>query len=276
MNILILMAGRGNRFKTAGYNDPKSLINIDGKPMIEHVINMFSPKDTFTFVCDKTDIESTKMRGVLENIVKKPQIVIDKSKSKLGPVFSARFAFKELSNSDPVIVCYCDFYEFWDYNNFKKTVRKVNCDAAVTAYKGFHPHLLGQNLYASMLVNREGFMIECREKYSFTKNKVDCFHQSGKFYFKSGLLLKNYFSEVIRNKLTVNNEYYVSVVTQLMKEAGLSIFVYPVKYFLQWGTPEDLAEYTFWLSNFKSGLSINQIKDKRIFDYWKSFFKESV
>ena len=39
VQIIIPMSGLGIRFKNAGYNEPKPLIMVDGKPIIEHVIN---------------------------------------------------------------------------------------------------------------------------------------------------------------------------------------------------------------------------------------------
>ena len=35
------MSGFGERFRRAGYQMPKPLIEVDGKPIIEHVVNMF-------------------------------------------------------------------------------------------------------------------------------------------------------------------------------------------------------------------------------------------
>ena len=38
MNILIPMAGSGIRFENAGFKKPKPLIDVDGKPMIQYVV----------------------------------------------------------------------------------------------------------------------------------------------------------------------------------------------------------------------------------------------
>ena len=38
MQIIIPMSGFGERFRRAGYEVPKPLIEIDGKPIIAHVI----------------------------------------------------------------------------------------------------------------------------------------------------------------------------------------------------------------------------------------------
>ena len=38
MNILIPMAGAGSRFQQMGYTFPKPLIEVEGKPMIQQVV----------------------------------------------------------------------------------------------------------------------------------------------------------------------------------------------------------------------------------------------
>jgi NDP-sugar pyrophosphorylase family protein len=38
MKILIPMAGEGSRFQKEGYTFPKPLINVNGKPMIQSVV----------------------------------------------------------------------------------------------------------------------------------------------------------------------------------------------------------------------------------------------
>ena len=52
MHIIIPMSGIGKRFIDAGYTDPKPLIVVDGKPIIEHVCNLFPGENKFTFICN--------------------------------------------------------------------------------------------------------------------------------------------------------------------------------------------------------------------------------
>tara|TARA_Y100000310_G_scaffold175397_1_gene175448 strand:- start:154 stop:297 length:144 start_codon:yes stop_codon:yes gene_type:complete len=47
MNILIPMAGAGSRFQEQGYDLPKPLIDVCGKPMIERVIESLNNKLRF-------------------------------------------------------------------------------------------------------------------------------------------------------------------------------------------------------------------------------------
>jgi NDP-sugar pyrophosphorylase family protein len=53
LNIVIPMAGRGSRFADAGYELPKPLIPIHGKPMIEWVVDNLRPArpHRFIFLC---------------------------------------------------------------------------------------------------------------------------------------------------------------------------------------------------------------------------------
>ena len=51
--IIIPMSGIGKRFLEAGYKRPKSLINVEGKPVISHVIDMFPGEKNFIFICNK-------------------------------------------------------------------------------------------------------------------------------------------------------------------------------------------------------------------------------
>ena len=51
MQIIIPMSGFGERFRRAGYSIPKPLIEVDGKPIIQHVIEMFPGEEKFIFIC---------------------------------------------------------------------------------------------------------------------------------------------------------------------------------------------------------------------------------
>ncbi len=255
MKVVIPMSGFGERFKKAGYTDHKTLIKVEGKTILEHVVNMFPGEDDFVFICNEEHLKTTDMENVIKKL-KPDGKIISISPHKLGPVWTVLEALKKedfLKDDEPVIVSYCDFSVWWDYEHFKKTVEEAKCDAAVISYTGFHPHLLLPGFYAGMRVDENNWMLESREKHSFTESKMDSFHQAGSFYFAKGSFVKKYFEEVVKRDLKTNDEYYISgTATQVMKEAGLGIYVYPLEYFLQWGTPRDLEAYKFWSDYFIS------------------------
>ena len=66
MQIIIPMSGTGQRFIKAGYTDPKPLIKIGGKPIIEYIVKNFSPEDEFLFICNEDHIKNTPMKKILD------------------------------------------------------------------------------------------------------------------------------------------------------------------------------------------------------------------
>ena len=62
MKIVFPMVGTGNRFVEKGYTDPKPLIKVNGKRIIEYILEMFSVDDEFIFICNDTHINTTNMR----------------------------------------------------------------------------------------------------------------------------------------------------------------------------------------------------------------------
>lgn len=249
MKIVIPMSGRGQRFVNKGYSHIKPLIEIDGKPIIEHVVDMFSKEDTFVFICANDHLEQTHLRSVLEALVPNSTIV-GIAPHKKGPIFAVQQVYDLISNDEEVIVNYCDFGTYWDYDDFLRHTRNRNADGAVPAYKGFHPHMLGTTNYAFMR-DKDQWMLEIQEKMPFTKNRMDEYASSGTYYFKSGALLKKYMDLTVAENNHVNGEFYVSVVYNLLVEDGLKVSIYEIQHMLQWGTPEDVEDYLYHSNYFK-------------------------
>ena len=65
MKIIIPAAGYGKRFADAGYSTLKPLIEVDGKPVIEHVKDMFPGEDDFLFLCNEEHLKTTNLKDVI-------------------------------------------------------------------------------------------------------------------------------------------------------------------------------------------------------------------
>ena len=117
------MTGIGSRFKEAGYETLKPLILVEGKPIIEHVVNLYPKEDDFLFIVRKEHAKSTSIIAVLKKLCSKGNIKIING-HKLGPVYAVKKAFNCISDSKPTILNYCDFYMNWDYLDFKKFTMK--------------------------------------------------------------------------------------------------------------------------------------------------------
>lgn len=252
MKIIIPMTGYGSRFVAAGYHDLKPFIKVQGRPMIEWIVQgMYDEEDEFLFVCRAEHLRTMPwMKSYLLSLAPHAEIFPVEDWKKDGPVADVLRAEARIDAAAPVIINYCDFYMVWDWKKFQQEARERRCDGAVPCYTGFHPHLLPEkNLYASCRTDAEDNLREIREKYSFEQDKTKAKHSPGVYYFRSGALLKKYCRRLVAEDIRLKGEFYASLPYNLMVADGLSVWVPTnVEYFCQWGTPEDLAEYLFWTS----------------------------
>jgi len=291
MQLIIPLSGVGQRFIDAGYTVPKPLIEVDGMPIIEHVVNLFPGETNVIFICNDLHLKETNMREILEKIVPTCKIIEVPVKDRKGPVDAilraagARIEGKYIiSDTDEVIVSYCDYGTWWDYKDFLKNVRDSGADGAIPAYIGFHPHMLGSDNYAFMQYNQDDhhdehddhhdehddhykWMTKIQEKKPFTSNKMNEYASNGTYYFKTGIIMKKYFTELIYRDIQIKGEYYVSMVYNLLIEDNLKVLIYEIDNMLQWGTPYDLEVYNMWSSYFDKKKSnapvINIYKDSK-------------
>ena len=252
MQIVIPMSGFGERFRKVGYNVPKPLIMIDGKTIIQHVVEMFPGEEDITFICNSDHLKEPeyRMQEILEEIAPKGKIIAI-NPHKLGPVHAVLQIIDQLDLNKPTIVNYADFTCDWDYIDFCSMVQKTECDGAIPCYRGFHPHTIWSNYYA--YVQEEQMCAwDIQEKKPFTNSPREEFASSGTYYFRSGELMQHYFEQCVVKDLTVNGEYYVSMAYKPMMKDRLNIQVYELEHFMQWGTPADFEEYRYWSNTFRS------------------------
>ena len=257
------MSGFGERFRAAGYTMPKPLIKVEGKTIIQHIVEMFPGETDFTFICncDHLDNEAFSMRKILNTIAPKGRIV-SISPHKLGPINAVLRALEFIDSSKQTIVNYADFTCDWSYADFCEYVQSTNCDGAIPCYRGFHPHTLWSNYYA-YVPEKNLRALDIQEKRPFTDSPREEFASSGTYYFKSASLMKKYFERCVSDDLKVGGEYYASMAYKPMIEDGLNVQVYELSHFMQWGTPADFEEYLYWSDTFKAILRENDLPNHK-------------
>lgn len=257
--VIIPMSGLGTRFINAGYSTPKPLIEVDGKPILEHLIELYKNiSKRFIFICNDHHLSTTDMSIIIDSISMKTNIEHHILKvpvlNRKGPVDAVLRVKEEImkiiNHNDPVIVSYCDYGTYWTPSNFLKHLKKEDPDGCIFCYKGFHPHMLGTDNYAFVKTD-SNIAIEIKEKEPFTNDRMNEYASNGGYYFKKLSVMYKYFSLCVEKGLMVNNEYYVSMVYNLLIKDYLKVTVYEIDNMLQWGTPSDLEEYMYWSNIFK-------------------------
>ena len=250
MRIVIPMAGKSERFFRAGYEIPKMLLPVGNKRLIEAIVNLFDPsRDSYVFVVARTADEHFGISRFLKTLNISSTIFTLPSHS-LGPLYSLLAIAEYLPPDEEVIITYCDFLLQWKYHEFLAKVQEGEYDGGIPSFRGFHPASLGTTYYAYLQVNEQNEFLELREKMPFTEYRMQEHASTGTYYFKKWKYLTEYGQQIIDAKLKVGNEYYPSVLYNVMREHGKKILVFEVEKFICLGTPEDYEQYRFWRAVF--------------------------
>lgn len=252
MHVVIPMAGTGRRFREAGYDVPKPLIPVRGRPMIARLLDAFPDDWPKTFVCNRDDLAGTDLPAVLGRLAPGARIV-GIPPHREGPVrtlLDGLEAAPDLWDDDaPVLVNYCDFGFRWDPHAFDAWTRQSGYDGAILCYSGFHPEYLRPTMYAYCRV--EGDRVrEVREKGHFTPDRTREPASSGSYWFRTGALARDALARYDAAGPKLGGEGYVSLVYNTLIADGRDVRIYPIPWFLQWGTPQDLADHEAWARAF--------------------------
>lgn len=251
--LVIPMSGSGQRFLDKGYRVPKPLIPIGGKPLVSHVLDMYPNWEDVLFIVNSEHLadKSLNLAGVLNDLRPSGKI-FPVSPHKKGPGWAIRQASKALNADGPIVVNYCDFTCLWDIHEFEKQLNdRRELEGIIACYSGFHPHMLRSTKFAYVDLDSSGYVQRIQEKDSYTKTPMKEWASSGTYAFKSAKVLLDAIDEQIDAGIALNGEYYTSLSYVPILKKGKKVSVFPLKKFMQWGTPEDLEEFLYWSGKFR-------------------------
>ncbi len=109
LNIVIPMAGRGSRFVNAGYDLPKPLIPVFGKPMIDLVVNNLRPKRKHRFVFLVLD-EHVRKYAIDDMLTKLSPgcIIVTVPEVTAGAASTVLLARSYIDTDDPLMIANSD------------------------------------------------------------------------------------------------------------------------------------------------------------------------
>lgn len=266
MQVIITMAGLGQRFKDSGEMVAKPFISVGGKSVLKHLTDVL-PADWNIYFAVGEHLRSAETESEIQKLNRENSEIKYVPYSARGPIDTVQAVLSELNPSESVLVSYCAYTMIWDAEDFINQIQNTNSDAAIVSYKGFHPTYLGPNSYCHLKVDTNGFVTDLQEKKLFTENLETEWTSCGMYYFKSVEFLKDCLSEQLKQVLCCRNleqplraEYYTSLALKAMKnkKPETKILNYEIKYFIQFGTPFDIQLYEYWKNYFSTQKNLTQ------------------
>lgn len=233
-NIVIPMAGRGSRFQEQGYTDSKPFIDVNGKPMIQRVIENlnfeFNPEFKTIILCQKDDYEKYDFELFYDIIGHDNIEVVMTDGVTEGAACTLLLAKRYINNDIPLLSFNTD--QMIDYD-VDKTFAKMS------AYDGGIPCFWGDSTdWSYAKTDEEGLVTEVAEKKVISNDAT-----AGYYYWAKGSDFVKYAEEMIAADDRVNNEFYIAPVYNYAIKDGKKICITQVDKVYELGTPEYLEAY---------------------------------
>jgi NDP-sugar pyrophosphorylase family protein len=229
------MAGAGSRFQEQGYELPKPLIDVCGKPMIERVIESLSSNkvDTnFIFVAQQEHLD-LGLRDYLQD--KGSIITIDKMTE--GAACTTLLAEELIDNDVELVIANCDQYLQWSFYDFITYSRLY--DGCLVTFNSTNPH-------HSYVRVKKSLVTEVAEKIVISDKA-----SAGIYYFKKGSEYVKSTNQMIKKDIRTNNEFYICPVYNELLGDSKKVSTYECdvhnKHML--GTPEELRIFLDKIEN---------------------------
>ena len=231
LNVLVPMAGAGSRFEKMGYTFPKPLIDVNGKPMIQLVVENINIDANFIYIVQKSHREKYNLDTLLNLITPNCKIVEVDGLTE-GAACTTLIAKDLINNDKPLLTINSDQWIEWDSNEFMYKMNESNCDGGILTFHATHPK------WSFVKIDDNGYATEVAEK-----KPISDIATVGIYFWKRGSDYVKYAEQMISKNIRVNNEFYVCPVFNEAIQDNKKIKIFEIEEMWGIGTPEDLNNF---------------------------------
>ena len=220
-------------FTKEGYTFPKPLIDVNGKPMIQTVVENLDFDCEYIFLVRKEHIEKySGLINTLDRITngKFEYVVVDGLTE--GAACTALLAEEYIDNDEDLLIANSDQYIEYSPQNFLMLKNLTSADAIVYTFNAVHPK------WSFVKTNSRGYAVEVAEKKPIS-NIATC----GIYWYRHGSDFVKYAKQMIEKDIRVNNEFYIAPVYNELIQDGKALIPFYVHSMWGIGTPEDLRYF---------------------------------
>lgn len=249
MNILIPMAGDGQRFKNMGYKVHKpAIMTIDRKtgnelPMVICATNDLPNIDINSNNLIYIDRDFHKTDGI-EDLIKKYYLnskFISVDHLTEGQACTCLLAKKYIDNDEELLIAGCDNGMDIDVEKFND--EKKNVDCLVFTYRNNDLVLNNPDAYGWCIVDEANNVTNLSIKKKISNNPMNDHAIVATFWFKKGSDFVKYAEQMIASNDRINGEFYVDKVISYFIKNKLKVKVFEIQKYIGWGTPFDYEAY---------------------------------
>jgi dTDP-glucose pyrophosphorylase len=226
MMVVIPMAGRGSRYATQGYETPKPLISVAGKPMIIWALKSVEGLDVsrYIFVALKEHENKFRITELLTKQIERESNFVflkDVTEGQLCTVLAAKGL---LNRDEDILIASSDTLV---YGDLAQDIVSTPWDGIISVAN------LPGDQWSFARTNEVGQVVEVAEK-----RRISNYASTGLYYFKRAGDLIDIGEQMIRDNERTRGEFYVIPVYQKMIKTGKQIGISKAQQMWDMGTPE--------------------------------------
>ena len=235
MQVIITMAGLGTRFRKAGYNCPKYMIEAKGKTLFEWSMDSlldYNPHvSKYIFVVRQEDnsFDFIKKQCNKYGIGKVDIIELDHMTD--GQATTCMLAIPKCNLDESIMVYNIDTY----VEPYEMKYDDISGDGHIPCFHADGDH------WSFARLDENGNVVEVREKVRISDNCT-----LGAYYFSSAQIYKDIYEEYYADNSRIEkNEKYIAPLYNYMIEKGMQVTISIVdeKKVHVLGTPEELKSF---------------------------------
>jgi HAD superfamily hydrolase (TIGR01509 family) len=209
MNIIVPLGGKGERFSKNGYTQPKPLIPIFDKCMIQYVFDnlVIHPTDNIFIIYNQSLDDHRFADFISEKYPNIIQIKIGDTKGAAETLFlGIQQIIQHHEYHKKTLVVDCDTF----YTQDIRTAFQESTDNTVFYAKNYEP----TPIYSYIAFSNDNTITEIREKEKISDNA-----NTGAYAFADIITLYDYCKQVLTKDITFNGEPYTScVISEMIKD----------------------------------------------------------
>ena len=239
INILVLMAGNSDHFQKAGFSYPKNLIEIHGKPLIQHTLQALTdqhaglPKSKIICLIQQEEIKRYHTASVV-GLINNHTIVMPVASNTKGAACTALLAIEHINNDQPLLITNGDIILEANLPTIIHDFQTRNLDAGTIVFESIHPR------WSYVRCDEQDYVIEASEK-----RPISHLATAGCYYFKQGRDFVNAAMGMIRKDAQVEGAFYICPVFNelILQQKRIGIHKIKNQDYISLALPEGVRNY---------------------------------
>lgn len=240
MNILLLMAGGSERFEETSYPYPKNLVEIDGVPLVEHVLRQLEPLAAGSRITCLVREEEDRRFHTAEvvRLICPSATVVTVADLDSGAACTALLAVEHLVRDDPLLVLNGDQVIQRDLSEVVADFDRRQLAGGTVVFDAVHPR------WSYVRLDADGFVVEAAEKRPISTHAT-----AGAYWYRCAGDFVDAVMDMVRKDARVEGRFFICPAfnEMILRHARIGVVPIDRSEYHSLATPQGVREYEEWL-----------------------------